>query len=106
MNPDTITTAARMSGGEVEGPLKEAYDRLAKLITAEPDVHRLVALMPLHDSLPGEQWIYLIETPFPSYPRFVIGETDGANTAPSLLFQSGTEWSAQDHWDNLVANIR
>jgi hypothetical protein len=103
---NSLTDPTRMSGGEVEGPLKEAYDRLAELITAETDVHRLLALMPFHDSLPGEQWIYMIETPFSSFPRFVIGETDAANAAPSLLFQSGTEWSARNHWDTLVANIR
>ncbi len=99
MNPDLLHDPTRMSGGEVEGPLKAAYDAIRKLITAEPDVHRLLAVLPFHDSVPTGRWLYFIETPFSSFPRFVIGETDLPNAEPSILFQSSTEWSARDHWD-------
>jgi hypothetical protein len=97
MNPDTITTAARMSGGELEGPLKDTFIRLAKLIQAEPDVHRIIAMDQIDD-----EWHYLIETPFASYPRFVIGKTDDDNQEPTILFQCSAEWSAMEEWQHVI----
>lgn len=90
--------AARMSGGEVESPLKEIHARLRRLITDEADVHRLICLEPL-DSV----WIYLIETPFADFPRYVIGFTDDNNTEPTVVFQCGAEWSAQDEWNRIIS---
>ncbi len=107
MNPDTSTTtptAARMSGGEIEGPLRDAFVRLSRLIRVEPDVHLLIALdrLPDDDDLADRPWIYLIETPFATFPRFVIGRTDDDNENPDILFQSSTEWSAMEEWQNLI----
>jgi len=105
MNPDTTTTTpARMSGGEIEAPLRDTFARLAKLIRSEPDVVRLVALDRLQDDddTDDRPWLYLIETPFATFPRFVIGRTDDDNENPDILFQCSAEWSAMEEWQNLI----
>lgn len=95
---DSLPDPTRMSGGELEGPTKEAYVRLAKLIEAESDVHTLLSLRPAAIADPAGPWFYLIETPFATYPKFVIGRTDADNERPVILFTSGTEWAAADEW--------
>lgn len=97
MIPDTTTAPARMSGGEITGENKDTFVRLAKLIESEPDVHRLIAL----DCI-DEEWHYLIETPFATFPRFVIGKTDDDNLEPSILFQCSAEWSAMEEWQHVI----
>lgn len=101
---DSLTDPSRMSGGEIEGPLRDTFVRLSRLIRVEPDVHLLIALDRLQDDddLDDRPWIYLIETPFATFPRFVIGRTDDDNENPDILFQSSTEWSAMEEWQNLI----
>lgn len=92
------TKPARMSGGELTGPARDIFLELSKLIAAEPDVHRVMDLTPLDPAEPEGLWHYLIETPFATFPKFVIGLTDIRNEAPSIVFQSGTEWAAMEEW--------
>ena len=101
----SLPTANRMSGGEIEGLKKERFETLRRLITTEADVHQLHALLPAHTA-DSERWLYFIETPFATFPRFVIGETDQVNASPTILFQSGTFWTAADHWQSLTKQIR
>ena len=97
-NPTESTSPARMSGGELAGPAREIFAELSKRIAAEPDVHRVIDLTPLNPEKPEDLWHYLIETPFATFPKFVIGLTDIRNDSPSIVFQSGTEWAAMEEW--------
>ncbi|RYD62371.1 MAG: hypothetical protein EOP83_14785 [Verrucomicrobiaceae bacterium] len=96
----------RMSGGEIDGLLKESLVSLRQLITAEPDVFQLLDLTPLDEAQPDGRWLYFIEAPFATFPRYVIGETDVENKLPTVVFQSGAEWSAVDYWITLTRPIQ
>lgn len=93
----------KTSGGEIPAAERQAWLTLRDIIEREPDVHRLHALHWLPDEM---QWLYLIETTFATFPRFVIASTDPANLAPDILFQSAAEWSAQAEWDELTRKHR
>ena len=62
-------------------------EQLADLITREADVKTLHNLEP-HPTEAG-RFVYLIETPFESWPRFVCGTTDSRNERVSIETQSG-----------------
>lgn len=96
---ESTTIPSRMSGGELTGPARDILIDLRHRIEAEPDVHRVIDLTPLDPAEPEGLWHYLIETPFATFPRFVIGQTDIRNESPSIVFQSGTEWAAMNEWD-------
>jgi hypothetical protein len=91
-------SSTRMTGGEITGEQKVQYLRLENLISDEPDVYEVHELMPLPEE---GRWLYLVETPYATFPKFVIGSTDADNSNPEILFQSGAEWSARAEWDRL-----
>lgn len=94
---DTQTeNQCRLSGGETVD--SEAYRRLRALLAAEADVHEVLALSYVPED---RKWLYLIKTPFATWPKFVIGETDSENANPELIFRCGAEWSAWSEWEKL-----
>lgn len=94
-DPDTAT--ARFSGGEISEAHKRQYVALRNALQKEPDVHAVLELARQTDG----RWLYLIETPFVSFPKFVIGRTDVENESVDLLFRCGAEWSARAEWDRI-----
>lgn len=82
----------RTSGGEIQE--SEATHALRSLIQGEHDVRRIVDLIETADG----KFLYLIETPFQTFPRFVIGQTDVENRSPKILLKCGSEWAADEAW--------
>lgn len=68
---------------------------------AAPDVSRVMAL---EETGPGA-FLYLIETPH-SFPRYVIGRTDGTLANPEILRGCGDEENAWNLWRELRAEQR
>ena len=87
-----------MSEGELQGKEHDLALVVRALILAEPDVHRLIAL---EQNADGE-WVYFIETPFATFPRFVVGITDAANNSPKILAKSSAEWGCRETFDMLA----
>lgn len=85
-----------MSGGEINGEEKEAYLHMRKIIEGQEDVHKLHELSWLPDEM---RWLYMIQTPFATFPKFVIGHTGPENLDPVVVFQCSSEWGAQAEWD-------
>lgn len=91
-------TPHKMTGGELPEPMRSEMLRLRALIQAEEDVHAVHGLA----KIAGEdRWLFFIQTPFATFPRFVIGSTDPANDRPELLLRCGAEWSAREAWTDL-----
>ena len=67
---------------------------VSRLIEGQPDVKRVVKLEPA-----GERYRYLIETPFATFPRFVIGTTDADLADVRIEGKCGTDWGAEQMWD-------
>jgi len=100
---ETVTNEAekyphQLSGGEITGEERELHEKLRNLIIKETDVHRLIDLADIGEG----RWLYYIETPFRTFPKFVIGETDTLNEAPSVIRQFGAQWSSDSFWDQLT----
>jgi hypothetical protein len=72
---------------------ERALATVRRLIEAQPDVKRVVHLAP-----DGLRFRYMIETPFETFPRFVIGTTDAGLTDVRIIVKCGTEWGAEDLW--------
>ena len=93
---DANETHHGLSGGEISDKDRARYVKVRDNIKFEPDVHRLLDLQP-----DDGRWRYLIQTPFITWPKFVIGTTDDANEEVKILFRCGSEWSARGEWDRL-----
>lgn len=72
----------------------QTLEQLRKLIEQEEDVKRVIRLEP-H----GDRFRYLIETPFETFPKFVIGTTDATNEDVRIEHKCGLEATAQEAWD-------
>ena len=68
---------------------------LLALIAAEPDVRAVLELEPVAGT--GD-WLYLIETPFDSFPRYVIGRTDAAMKDVRIQHRCGHIDTARAAW--------
>lgn len=68
---------------------------LRREIAGQADVRRVVELVPLA----GGRFAYLIETPFETFPKFVVGTTDATNEDVRIGLRCGAEWSARDYFD-------
>ena len=92
---ETNTTPTdRLSGGETED--RAAYLKLRALLQQETDVHAVLAL----SWVPQEgRWLYLIKTPFATWPKFVVGYTDQENNDPEIIFRCGAEVPARGCFD-------
>ncbi len=95
----TVSTKPTLSGGEIAEPLRSQLLALRAKMLQQDDVYEVVALVKLKDE---DRWLYLIKTPFASFPKFVIGSTDSENTSPELLFRCGSSWAAEDEWTRIV----
>ena len=69
---------------------------LRDLIAAEPDVRAVLELEPIAGS---DDWRYLIETPFGSFPRYVIGRTNAAMTNVRITNLCGHLTTARISWN-------
>lgn len=81
---------ARLSGGETED--RPEFLKLRALIQQESDVLEVLALSWVPEK---SRWLYLIKTPFATWPKYVVGLTDGDNRSPEILFRCGWESSAR-----------
>ena len=90
-----------MTGGEIHPERREAMLKLRKLIRQEPDVIHIHALAPLK----GGRWAYLVQTPFASFPNFVLGTTDDENTQPIILAKAAKDWSLRTAFNELTARM-
>lgn len=71
-------------------------ENLRSLITQEEDVKTLHRLVRVND----ERALYLIETPFESFPRFVVGLTSMDNDVPLILVRCNKLVSAELMFDD------
>lgn len=92
-----LTNPGSLTGGELPAELREQFVQLRDRIQKEPDVLQLHELSRQNDG----RWLYLIQTPFVTFPKFVIGRTDLTNEWVEVLFRCGAEWSARAEWDRL-----
>jgi hypothetical protein len=92
-----ITNPGSLTGGELPPEERRQYVELRDRIQKEPDVLLVHALARQADG----RWLYLVETPYITFPKFVIGRTDLSNESVELLFRCGAEWSARAEWDRL-----
>lgn len=84
-------TDEKMTGGEAA--CRAAYLKIRALIQQEADVLEVLGL----SWVPQEsRWLYLIKTPFATWPKYVVGFTDPANENPEILFRCGWESSARE----------
>lgn len=91
---------ARMHIAQIDHELTKAEDPLARLralILAEADVKALHRLEPRFG-----RYCYLIETPFQTFPKFVIGTTNADNTQVHITHQCGAQWQADEAWQKLI----
>ncbi len=88
-------TAPSYSGGEMEENYQRQYVALRNLIAKQSDVY---SVLELYRQVDGK-WLYLIQTPFVTFPKFVIGRTDVENESVEILLRCGSEWSARAEWD-------
>ena len=75
-----------MAGGELCEGERAAYLRLRGLILAELDVYAVLGLSWVPED---GRWLYFIQTPFASWPKFVVGWTDADNESPTIMFRCG-----------------
>jgi len=73
-------------------------ERLRSLILDCPDVDTLHRLTRLADG----RFLFLVETPFLTWPRFVVGDADALNDAPVLRLRCGRLESAEEHYDEVL----
>lgn len=93
-------TNTSLTGGELAEPLRSEFLAIRHLIASEEDVHQVLSLAKIADE---SRWLYFIQTPFATWPKFVIGTTDPENQSPEILFRSGSEWSAREAWTEIAA---
>jgi hypothetical protein len=78
--------------------MSEDMKDLQSRMEHEDDVKRVVRLEPL-----GTRFRYLIETPFHTFPKFVIGTTDAEfsdvriESSCGLLSTAEERWASNDH---------
>ena len=63
-------------------------------LLSESDVRKVVKLRKV-----GERFQYLIETPFETFPRYVVGTTDCAFDDVRIQMRCSALWSAEDWWE-------
>lgn len=91
----TPDPSPRFSGGEIPIDHQRQYVALRNLLQKEADVHQVLELSRQSDG----KWMYLIQTPYVTFPKYVIGRTDVENESVDILFRCGAEWSARSEWD-------
>lgn len=69
------------------------------MLESHADVKRVLKLEPRFS-----RWLYLIETPFVTFPRFVIGMCDEQGMQASVKLSCGTERIALERWSDIAAD--
>jgi len=69
---------------------------LRDLIAAEPDVRAVLELEPVAGT---DDWRYLIETTFATFPRYVIGRVDNGMLSVCIQHQCGHIETARISWN-------
>lgn len=64
----------------------------------ETDVEAIHALQPL----PNGRALYVIETPFMTFPKFAVGSTNAANDDVRILATCGALWCAEEQFDEFL----
>lgn len=72
---------------------------LRHMIEAEDDVRRVV-----HLERQGARFRYMIETPFKTFPKFVIGTTDGDFKDVRIQHRCGLIETAENAWKGKAAD--
>ncbi len=88
-----------MSAADLAAQTEDLRQRLLQ----EADVQRVVALEPLEAGGDDQRWVYLIETPFMSFPKFAVGTTNAANNDVRILVTGGAEWAAIERFNTALA---
>ena len=78
-------------------------DTLRDLIAAEPDVRAVLDLAPIAGT---EDWRYLIETTFGSFPRYVIGRTSATGVGCGIEHTCGHIETARHWWTTGLTTAR
>jgi hypothetical protein len=71
---------------------------LAEILMREDDVRTVHALQPMDDG----RVLYLIETPFLTFPKYVVGSTNAANDDVRTLLACGAKWSAVEAFEEIA----
>ncbi len=80
---------------ETEDP---AIKALREKMEREDDIKRVVRLIPHTEG----RYLYLIETPFATFPKFVIGSTDATFDDVRLLSRCGLLQTAETKWLEII----
>lgn len=89
-----------MSGGEAPEAEREILTRLSELIAAEEDVYILHAIEA--DALQPGRYLYMIETPFETWPKYVVGRTNADLSEVQHLYKCGAHWSVEAAWNDIL----
>ena len=84
-----------------ESPASEPLDKVRRLIKEMDDVKSVLELKRGADG----RIFYMIETPFTTYPKFVIGWTDDAVNEARPFFKCGVRQSAVREWEKLKEGV-
>lgn len=71
---------------------------LRDLLLREQDVRAVHALQPL----PCGRFLYLIETPFLTFPKFAVGSTNAHNDHVEVHLKCGAMWAAHDRFFEIL----
>lgn len=74
----------------------EIITALKARMEIEDDIKRVIRLEPV-----GDRFRYMIETPFKTFPKFVVGNTDDAFDEVRIEMKCGMETTAERFWNNL-----
>lgn len=83
--------------------VKAQTEALRLHLMQEADVQRVVALEPLEPFSDDQRWVYLVETPFMTFPNFAVGTTNAANNDVRILVTGGAEWAAIERFNTALA---
>jgi|688.fasta_scaffold2742307_1 hypothetical protein len=79
--------------------------RLCEHIESETDVKRVMALEALPCAADGgdiQRWLYLIETPFMTFPKYALGTTNAGNNDVRILMTCSAEWRVIEAFDEAL----
>lgn len=105
MSEENIISSAALVAFDAErlADLAAQTEDLRQHLLQEADVQRVVALEPLEAGGADQRWVYLIETPFMTFPKFAVGTTNASNNDVRILVTGGAEWSAIEHFNTALA---
>lgn len=97
--PDAATGAMDAQPQEASiGGVHPDLQSLRDVIMRETDVEAIHALQPL----PNGRALYVIETPFMTFPKFAVGSTNAANDDVRILATCGALWCAEEQFDEFL----